>query len=79
MRSGCKGWWRSSSGAGWRPLGLEEGLALARRIGYPMGEARLLHTYGCLHRQKGAPGLARERLGARKEVELAAWVLTTLG
>jgi len=44
-----------------------------------MGEARLLHTYGCLHRQKGAPGLARERLGARKEVELAAWVLTTLG
>jgi hypothetical protein len=70
---------------------LEEGLALARCMPYPYGEARLLHVYGEVHAGKGEPGPARERLeaalaifrrlGARKDAErveqdLAALPLT---
>ncbi len=58
---------------------LDEGLALARSFPYPYAEARLLHTYGGMHAQRGAPDLARARLdealtvfrqlGARKDSE----------
>jgi len=58
---------------------LDEGLSLARRFPYPYAEARLLHAYGGLHTQTGAPDLARarleeglavfRRLGARKDIE----------
>ena len=60
---------------------LEEGLAVARSLPYPYGEARLLHVYGEMHARKVEPGPARERLeaalaifrrlGARKDVERA--------
>jgi tetratricopeptide (TPR) repeat protein len=68
---------------------LQEGLALARRMGYPYGEARLLLVYGTLHAQTGQPELARERLetaqaifqrlGARKDIERAENLLIPLG
>ena len=67
---------------------LEEGLALAQRMPYPYAEGRLLQVYGEMHRQKGAPGPARERLeaalaifsrlGARKDAELTEQALTAL-
>jgi tetratricopeptide (TPR) repeat protein len=68
---------------------LGEGLALARRIGYPYGEARLLQAYGELFAQTGQPEAARERLeealaifqrlGARGDVVRAEQVLSSLG
>jgi tetratricopeptide (TPR) repeat protein len=58
---------------------LDEGLTLALALPYPYGEARLLHVYGLLHRQRGESALAQQRLaaahatfrrlGARKDVE----------
>jgi tetratricopeptide (TPR) repeat protein len=67
---------------------LEEGLALARSMPYPYGEARLLHVYGQMHVAKGEPGPARERLeaalaifrrlGARKDAECIEGTLTAL-
>jgi tetratricopeptide (TPR) repeat protein len=66
---------------------LEEGLALARSMPYPYGEARLLHVYGQMHVAKGEPGPARERLeaalaifrrlGARLDVERVERALAT--
>jgi hypothetical protein len=60
---------------------VEEGLALAQAIPYPHGEGRLLEVYGRLHRDRGEPTAARERLeaalaifrrlGAGKDVERA--------
>jgi tetratricopeptide (TPR) repeat protein/transcriptional regulator with XRE-family HTH domain len=43
---------------------IEEGLSLARQMGYPYGEARLLLVYGELQVQAGQPQSARERLEA---------------
>jgi tetratricopeptide (TPR) repeat protein/transcriptional regulator with XRE-family HTH domain len=43
---------------------LEEGLAGARSLPYPYGEARLLHVHGQMHARKGEPTRARERLEA---------------
>jgi tetratricopeptide (TPR) repeat protein/transcriptional regulator with XRE-family HTH domain len=67
---------------------LAEGLSLARRLGYPYGEARLLLVSGELLVQMGQPEPAREhleaasvifgRLGARKDLEQAEQVLTML-
>jgi tetratricopeptide (TPR) repeat protein/transcriptional regulator with XRE-family HTH domain len=67
---------------------LEEGIALAHAIPYPYAEGRLLHLYGTLHARKGEPELARERLeaalaifqrlGARKDIELAEQTLAVL-
>jgi tetratricopeptide (TPR) repeat protein/transcriptional regulator with XRE-family HTH domain len=60
---------------------LEEGLALARSMPNPYGEARLLHVYGQLHDRKHDVAAARDRLdaaltifrrlGARKDIERA--------
>jgi tetratricopeptide (TPR) repeat protein/transcriptional regulator with XRE-family HTH domain len=57
----------------------DEGLALARRLPYPYGEARLLHLMGRMHAERGALTPAREqleaalaifrRLGARRDSE----------
>jgi tetratricopeptide (TPR) repeat protein len=70
IRQGC---WAEAQGV------LEEGLSLTRSMPYPYGEARMLHTYGLMHAQKGEPAPARERLeealaifrrlGARKDIE----------
>ena len=67
---------------------LAEGLTLTRRVPYPYAEARLLHVYGLMHARRGEPEAARERLrealaifrrlGARKDVERAERVLTSL-
>jgi tetratricopeptide (TPR) repeat protein len=67
---------------------LDEGLTLAPAMPYPYGEARLLHVYGLLHKQRGEPQLARtrleaalaifRRLGARKDLERIEQVLATL-
>jgi tetratricopeptide (TPR) repeat protein len=67
---------------------LEEGLTLARAMSYPYGEGRLLEVYGRLHRDRGEPAAARERwaealslfrrLGARKDIEQAEQLLTTI-
>ncbi len=43
---------------------LDEGVALARRMRYPYGEARLLHVYGTLHVQQADPDRARRWLEA---------------
>ena len=43
---------------------LEDGLSVARGIGCPYGEARLLHVYGHVCAAAGASGPARERLEA---------------
>jgi hypothetical protein len=66
----------------------QEGLSLARRLGYPYGEARLLHLSGVLCAQTGQPGLAREHLeealalfrglGARRDSLLVERFLATL-
>jgi tetratricopeptide (TPR) repeat protein/transcriptional regulator with XRE-family HTH domain len=68
---------------------LAEGLSLARRLGYPCGEARLLLVSGELSVQMGQSEPAREhleaaraifaRLGARKDLERAEQLLATLG
>jgi tetratricopeptide (TPR) repeat protein len=68
---------------------LDEGLTLAPAMPYPYGEARLLHVYGLLHKQRGEPELARtrleaaqaifQRLGARKDIEQTEALLATLG
>jgi ATP/maltotriose-dependent transcriptional regulator MalT len=67
---------------------LEEGLARARSMPYPYGEARLLHVHGQMHVAKGQLGPARQRLeaalaifrrlGARKDAERAESALTAL-
>jgi ATP/maltotriose-dependent transcriptional regulator MalT len=61
---------------------LQEGLSLARRLGYPYAEALLLQASSELHAQIGQPQLAREqqeaaramlrRLGARTDSERVA-------
>jgi ATP/maltotriose-dependent transcriptional regulator MalT len=43
---------------------LQEGLSLARRLGYPYGEALVLQAAGEVHDQMGQPEVARERLAA---------------
>jgi hypothetical protein len=53
-----RGRWEEAEGA------CQEGLSLARRLGYPYGEARLLHVYGEWHAQRGQLEQTRERLGA---------------
>jgi tetratricopeptide (TPR) repeat protein len=68
---------------------LEEGLALTRSLSYPYAEGRLLHLYGATHVQKGEPEPARawleaalaifQRLGARKDLEWTAQLLSVLG
>jgi tetratricopeptide (TPR) repeat protein len=65
---------------------LEEGLVLARRIGYPYAEARLSQSCGELLAQTGQPKAARERLeaalaifrrlGAHKDIERVEQTLT---
>jgi len=67
---------------------LAEALAMARGMGYPYAEGRLLHAYGRLHVQKGEPERARarlgaalaifQRLGARKDAEHAEQMITAL-
>jgi tetratricopeptide (TPR) repeat protein len=67
---------------------LEEGLALARAMGYPYAEARILHDYGLLDQQQSRPEQARshleaawalfQRLRARKDAAQTAQVLATL-
>jgi tetratricopeptide (TPR) repeat protein len=67
---------------------LEEGLALARRIRYPYGEARLLHVLGEMRLQEGETADARERLeeaqtlfqhlGARRDAERVAQAIGNL-
>lgn len=57
---------------------IEEGLALSRRLPYPLGEMRLLQTAGLLGLKRGDPGAARaslraalhiaQRLGARIDI-----------
>jgi transcriptional regulator with XRE-family HTH domain/tetratricopeptide (TPR) repeat protein len=78
-----QGHWAEASQA------LEEGLALAQRIGYPYAEARLQQVYGQMHAQRGDRAAARERLdaalvifrrlGARKDIERAEALLARLG
>jgi hypothetical protein len=56
---------------------------------YPYAEARLLHIYGLLHRQRGDLEAARQwlgaalaifrQLGAHKDAELTEQLLTMLG
>jgi tetratricopeptide (TPR) repeat protein len=68
---------------------LDEGLTLTPAMPYPYGEARLLHVYGLLHRQRGEPQAARQRLGAalaifrrlgaRKDSERTEQLLASLG
>ena len=66
---------------------LEEGLALTRILPYPYAEGRLLHLYGATQVQKGEPARAWlesalaifQRLGARKDFEGTAQLLSTLG
>jgi tetratricopeptide (TPR) repeat protein len=58
---------------------LEEGITVARRIGFRYAEAQLLHACGLMHLRKGEQASARERLadahgifqrlGARKDLE----------
>jgi ATP/maltotriose-dependent transcriptional regulator MalT len=43
---------------------ITEGLAMARAMPYPYGEARLLRVDGALHARQGAPAAARGRLEA---------------
>jgi hypothetical protein len=67
---------------------LEEGLLLARATRFPHTEARLLELYGNPHLLGGEPASARERLeaalaifnrlGARKDIERAEQLMTTL-
>jgi tetratricopeptide (TPR) repeat protein/transcriptional regulator with XRE-family HTH domain len=67
---------------------LEEGLALARAMPNPYGEGRLLEEAGRLHRDRGDPAAARERLaaalaifrrlGARKDSEQTEQLLAAL-
>ena len=67
---------------------VEEGWALARHIGYPYGEARLLHVSGAVLVQIGRPEAAREcfeialalvrQLGAQREVLLLEQELAAL-
>ena len=67
----------------------EEGLSLAREIGCPYGEARLLYAYGRMQANPGDPHRPREqleaaltifrRLGARKESEQSELLLSVLG
>jgi transposase len=67
---------------------LLEGLALARRLGYPYGEARALQVYGGLFTQLGQPEPARarlaealalfQRLGARTDIARAEQALVSL-
>ena len=64
---------------------LEEGLALTRILPYPYAEGRLLHLYGATQVQKGEPARAWlesalaifQRLGARKDLEGTAQLLST--
>jgi tetratricopeptide (TPR) repeat protein/transcriptional regulator with XRE-family HTH domain len=68
---------------------VEEGLSLTRSLPYPYVEACTLQVYGGLHRQKGEPNHAREklevalaifrRLGARKDIEQVERDLADLG
>jgi tetratricopeptide (TPR) repeat protein len=68
---------------------VEEGLSLARSMPYPYVEARTLQVYGLLHRERGEPQAAREkleaalaifrRLGAREDVERTEQLLATPG
>jgi tetratricopeptide (TPR) repeat protein len=79
-RQGC---WAEADGV------LEESLRLTRSIPNPYMEARTLQVAGQLHRQRGEPQQARERLeaalaifrrlGARKDVEQTEQLLTALG
>jgi tetratricopeptide (TPR) repeat protein len=67
---------------------LDEGLALARPMPYPYGEARLLQVYALLHARLGEPEGARDRLdeahaifrrlGARNDIEWAEQLLSAL-
>jgi tetratricopeptide (TPR) repeat protein/transcriptional regulator with XRE-family HTH domain len=67
----------------------EEGLRVARQIGCPYGEGRLLQVYGTLWAEAGDHFRARERLqaaltifcrlGARKDVEWTEQLLSNLG
>jgi hypothetical protein len=67
---------------------LDEGLAAARAVPYPYGEARLLHAYALMHAGKTEPQEARarleaardifQRLGARKDLEQTEALLATL-
>jgi hypothetical protein len=67
---------------------VEEGLSLARSMPFPYMEARTLQVYGLMHRQKGEPKPARERLeaalalfrrlGAHKDVEQTEQLLIML-
>jgi hypothetical protein len=78
-----QGRWGEAEGA------LAEGLALAMRIGYPYGEARLLLVSGESSAQMDQPGPARERLeaasaifarlGAHKYLERTEQVQAALG
>jgi tetratricopeptide (TPR) repeat protein len=54
--------WEEAEGA------CQEGLSLARQLGYPYGEARLLQVYGEQRAQIGQPEPARERLEAARAV-----------
>lgn len=47
---------------------LEEALQLARRLGLPYDEAKVLYTYGLLHRQQAEQSLARARLEAAQAI-----------
>jgi tetratricopeptide (TPR) repeat protein len=67
----------------------EEGLTVARQIGCPYGEGRLVQVYGTLWAEAGDHCRAREqleaaltifcRLGARKDVEGTEQLLSNLG
>jgi tetratricopeptide (TPR) repeat protein/transcriptional regulator with XRE-family HTH domain len=78
-----QGRWEEAEGA------CQEGLSLARQMGYPYGEARLLQVYGEVQAQMGQRGPAADRLeaalaifrrlGARKDVERTEHLLAALG
>jgi uncharacterized protein HemY len=67
---------------------LDEALSLARSMGYPWGEARVLAVCGDLHAGKGDPAAARarledaltifRRLGACKDVERVGQAIVAL-
>jgi tetratricopeptide (TPR) repeat protein/transcriptional regulator with XRE-family HTH domain len=56
--AGRQGRWEEATAA------VEEGISLTRSMPFPYMEARTLQVYGDLHRQKGEPKQAHERLAA---------------
>jgi hypothetical protein len=83
MAATRQGRWTEAQGA------IQEGLSLARRIGYSYGEARILLVSGDLYTMTDQPEPARKQLeaaraiflqlGAHRDIDRAELLLTALG